>query len=168
MDFHINEDLKLYNLILLQMELFILNILHIFKNINLLREFEVFLWKKRSFHLFIDYILWTVGNFYLELQSGLVYRDDLESNGSQLSGCGRGSHLIGLVWGEAFDWPVESTAVTAVSSQLVDASRGFSIVGIRGTIERLDRRVSNVPINEFPNKRVPAVHCKKNWLKITT
>ena len=42
---------------------------------------------------------------------------------------------------------LESTAVT-VSSQLVDASRGFSIVGVRGTIESIDRRVSNVPVNE--------------------
>ena len=58
------------------------------------------------------------------------------------------SHLMRLVWGEAFDWSVESTIVTAVSSQLVEALRGFSIVELRGTIERLDRRVSNVPKNE--------------------
>ena len=45
----------------------------------------------------------------------------------------------GLVWRKAFDWSVDSTAVTAMSSQLVDASRDFSIVGVRGTIERLDR-----------------------------
>ena len=77
-------------------------------------------------------------NTYFLIQSGLVYRDAVEA-----------PHLMGLVWGEAFDWSVESTAVTAMSLQLVDASCGFSIVAVRGTIERLDRRVSNVPINEF-------------------
>ena len=65
---------------------------------------------------------------------GLVYRDSF--------------HPMGLVWGEAFDWSVESTTVTAVSSQLVNASRDFSIVGVKGMIERLDIQVSNVPINE--------------------
>ena len=47
---YINEDMKLHNLILLWMKLFILNnILHISQNIN---------W-------FVDLIFWTVRDFYL-------------------------------------------------------------------------------------------------------
>ena len=70
--------------------------------------------------------------------------------GTRLSGRGKGSHphLMGLVLGEVFDCSVESTAVSVVSTQLVDASRSFSIVWVGGTIKRLHRRVSNVPINE--------------------
>ena len=80
----------------------------------------------------------------IQVQSGLVYQDDPESNESRLSGRVKSSHLMGLVWGEAFDWSVESTTVIAVSSQFVDASRDFLVVVVRGTIEGLDRRVSSV------------------------